>query len=329
MSAVRILVFALAACGAAPKQRPPVRDAPEQAVPIATVQAPAKSPPGFAASDLVVIRGGDLTTWSIAGDKLTQLGSMKLETIADADAEEAMMMSVGQGDWADRDHLFVRLSDRQVVMITATAVAPLPVPAVSSLAVPRPDDADPNDEQVTELGLLDEGLQVTATGEAIWSHCAWGNAVDGLACSTWVHAGLWPQANRVMSKRPVTPRAWSWSAPPTGVTAVWSKKTVTCTAGASKTSIKTAGEEQIDSVRWASTVPPRMVIAYSDDSLHERFTLHDGCNAVPLVTGARAKPGPDGLWIGISADRSATLYRRDKVIGALPAASRWILRPPK
>jgi hypothetical protein len=292
------------------------------------------------------MHGGELATWSIADGKLTKLGSATLADIAEGDIVEAMAMSsLGHGNWVDRDHLVVALLDRDVVMVTASAITRLSVPPVKAFEVAKPADPDGDLEKANSAGVgLDaEGLQVTAKGEVFWSQCAWGQPYDGFLCKTWVHAQLWPTPARTESTGPVTPRSWSWTTSPAGFkTTVIDGKAVACSGPGSKSTIKAGkpddSDEYIEDVHWVSAQPPRLLVSYGHPGLAdvspERWTLHDGCKPAVLASGSIAEPGPAGLWIG-SATRDegvigpSTLYRNDKAIGQLPDHARTLLRPTK
>ncbi len=335
-------------CGpAAPKPRPPDRDAPDRSASIANGEpvaagASLPAPPvGFATSDLVTLVGGELTAWAITDGKLVKAGSATIAKLADADiAEASAVWGLGNGGWVDRDHLFVTIGHGQVVMVTAQAITRVAVPPASAFTAPKP--ADPEGDMQPGVGseLSPHGLVITA-GEAYWSECAWGQPYDGFQCSTWVHARLWPTAAIDRREAPIAARSWPWSAAPAGYTAKVTGRAVACTGPKSKSRIPAGtgaddpdGGEEIESTQWVSADPPRLLVSYGHaglaDVIPERWTLHEGCIVAPLASGLTATPGPSGLWLGVtSEDRGATLYRGARIIGELPHnASVW-LRPAK
>jgi hypothetical protein len=345
-------MFALAACGTPPrKPLPPERnDAPDgkgSAVSVTTgtpIAKPLPAPPaGFATADLVTMRGGELATWSAADGKLTKLGSVALADIPEADLAEAMAASsIGKGNWGDRDHLFLTLAgEREVVMVTATAITRVSIPPAKDFETAKPADPQDDIKQASPngVGIDSEGLQINDKGEVYWSQCAWGRGYDGYICDAWVHAQLWPATKRSEGPGKITPRSWSWSKTPTGFTASIKKQTLSCNGPSGKSTIRPGTpsdtDELFDDVQWVSTQPPRMLVTYGHpglaDVIPERWTLHDGCKAAPLATGATAEPGPDGFWIGVatSEDSSgpATLYRGAQTLGPLPDHARVMFRP--
>jgi hypothetical protein len=335
------LIALVAACGAPPKQPlPPERDdAPEtkeSAVSVTTGEPLAKPlpapPAGFATADLVTMYGGELATWSTADGKLTKLGSVVL-----ADSPEA----IGEGDWADRDHLFLSLGEREVVMVTATEITRVAIPPVTDFETPKPADPQ-NDIRKTfpnGAGIASEGLQINDQGEAYWSQCAWGRDYDGYICDAWVHAQLWPIRKRIEDPGKITPRSWSWSPTPKGFKVVRGDGALSCSGPLGRSTFVSgkagSGGEQFHDVQWVSTQPPRMLVTYGHtglaDVLPERWTLHDGCKATELATGTSAAPGPDGLWIGVAGtDESpgpAMLYRGAQPLGPLPDRAHVMFRP--
>ncbi len=348
-----LIILALAACGTPPKKPlPPERaDAPDgkgsgvsvaSGDPIATARPLPAPPAGFAVAELVTMRGGELATWSTADGKLTKLGSVALADLPEGDLVEAMAMSdLGKGNWADRDHLFLSLGERQVVMVTATAITRVTVPPPKDFETPKP--ADPENDigkaRAEGVGLDSEGLQVTSKGEAFYSQCAWGRAYDGYICDAWVHVQLWPATNRSTGPGAITPRSWSWPSAPKGFKAAISSSVAACVGPAGKAGIRPgtadSPDEQLEDVHWVSQQPPRLLVTYGHaglaDIIAERWTLHDGCTAKPLASGATAEPGPDGFWIGVAkaeeGDGPATLYRGARTLGPLPDHARVMFRP--
>ena len=347
------LILVVAACGTPPKKplAPERDDAPEakgSAVSVTAGESLAKplpaSPVGFATADLVTMRGGELATWSTADGTLTKLGSVVLSDVAEGDLGEAMAMSgIGKGNWADRDHLFLTLAgEREVVMVTATAITRVTIPPVDVFETPKPPDPQNDIEKAspTGVGLDAEGLQVNDQGEVYWSQCAWGRGYDGYICDAWVHAQLWPTAKRSAGPGRITPRSWSWAKPPAGFRATIKDHTLSCSGPSGRSTFLSgrpgSSDEQFHDVQWVSTQPPRMLVTYGHpglaDVLAERWTLHDGCKDAELASGESAEPGPDGLWIGVAGTAEApgpsTLYRGAQTLGRLPDHARVMFRPP-
>ncbi len=334
-------------CGpVAPKPVGPERDAPERAISIANGEPltsspgmPA-SPAGFASSDLALMIGGEVSAWSITDGKLIKTGSAKVAKVDVDDIPESILMGIGLGGWADRDHLFVTVGTREIVMITAHAITRVAMPPASTFEVPKPADPDGDLVRGSEAEMGGDELVVTA-GEAYWSQCAWGLPYDGFQCRSWVHARLWPTPGVDKDAPARASRTWDWAATPAGFTAKANSKVVACSGPGSKSSIPagTGGgepDEEIEGVHWVSTQPPRLLVSYGRpglaDVIPERWTLHEGCIVAPLASGTTATPGPSGLWIGTTTDRyngPATLYRGATIIGELPEHATVMLRPPK
>lgn len=339
------VVGVAAGCGPAPK-RPlaPERDAPEHAASVSTGDPLASSPglpappAGFATSDLVMMTGGELSAWAIVDGKLVKTGGATIATVGADSFETAALTGIGQGEWADRDHLFVTVGEREVVMITPRAITRVDMPAAAVFDAPKPPDPQgdltPGGDSV--FGA-DAGL-VVSDGAATWSRCAWGLPYDGFQCELWVHVQLWPTRERHESPQSRAARRWAWPAAPAGYTAKTSDKAVTCSGPKVTTQIPagTGGgedDESIESVQWVSAEPPRLLVSYGHmgyaDLVAERWTLHEGCIVPPLATGSTAMPGPAGLWIGASDGRPPVLYRGARIIGELPEHAAVMLRPPR
>lgn len=343
------IVLLVTACGGSPKQPlPPERDdAPEgkgSAVSVtagAPVAKPLPAPPaGFAAADLVTMRGGELATWSTADSKLTKLGSVILADVPEGDLVETMAVSgIGKGDWADRDHLFVSLGERSVVMITATAITRVTIPDAATFETPKPPDPDGDITKANNVGLESEGLQINDKGEVYWSQCGWGRGYDGYICDAWVHVQVWPNAKRLEgpTQGPIAPRRWAWAKQPDGFKAAIKGQTLSCNgpAGRSTLTARRSDGEELDGVHWVSATPPRMLVIYGHaglaDIVPDRWTVHDGCKGTPLAEGSTVEPGPDGLWIGTvrseEDEGASTLYRGARPLGELPAHARVLMRP--
>lgn len=285
------------------------------AAPAATTQQPAasRSPlAGFDRSDLVAFRGADVIAYSLAGDKIAQLGTFVLSS------------GNATGDWADRDHLFVSsVGGREVVMITRDAAKHLAVPPPAELAAPKPAKHD----EGLEAG--DDGALVVTRGAATWSRCAWGYPYDGFQCEVWVHAQLWPSSEIRVEKLRLDPQAWTWpSAEPAQYTASKGEHAVTCKppAGA-KVIIEASGNDVVADAIWTSIEPPQLLVTYGqfglDDLVVSKWTLHDGCAAKPIASGSAVAPGPDGLWLATEGgdDEKYVLRRGARVLGDVPTTS--------
>jgi hypothetical protein len=327
----------LVACSPPPRPKPPERDAPDDK-PAAPRPAGRNFPPppaGFATADVVVLSAGTLTSYALANDKLQATGSVKLFEVAEGDEGESRMMGLGRGDFADRDHLFITIGRRDVVMVTATGITEVPVPSEDNFKTPKPTpQADAGDTSGTGY-QPNTGLVITPTS-AWWVACPWGLAADGFQCDEYVSAQLWPTAKLQRNKAPIESRAFAWTDTLAGYTLKRDPKAVTCEHG--QTSVKLAADvdpdEQIHDAHWVSTNPPRLLVVYGHPGyaslVPDRWTLHAGCAQQSVATGSWAAPGPAGWWIGHSFAKTEPdheLYRGDKVIAAFPWHARVWLRP--
>jgi hypothetical protein len=343
-------VVGLVACGSAPpKPQAPERDAPDEkstsitagqpidtssSAQVANLPAP---PGGFANADLAMMIGGELSTWSVADGKLARLGSTILAKVAAGDVGESMMMRIGEGGWGDRDHLFVSIGEREVVMVTAGAVSRVVVPPKATFETPRPTGPDSGElERGNDVALTISGLEVNDQG-AFWAECPWGLPYDGFQCSGWVHAQLWPTTKVTPNQPALSSRSWAWSkTPPKGFSIKAVDTSVTCSGGAVKTTIKADGDEQIEGAYWVSQDPPRLLVVYGvfglADLIPSRWTLHTGCGTAPTATGTTVTAGPAGLWIAYQTDDyrgKGTLYRGATVIGEIPQHANVMFRPSR
>jgi hypothetical protein len=277
------------------------------------------APAGFAECDAISIDGGELITWSFAGDKVTKLGSVRL---ASPDPEDAFAML--SGDWADRDNFFVEVPPRTVLHVTATGIAPVTVPPESALTSPRPAHDDPN---LTEGGVMEGeryGLVVTE-GAAHWQECPWGAPYDGWQCEVYATATLWPDADIAFDDTGVRPRSFDWlpvTVPGFRVKELDEARIVGCTppAGTAYKQTKLKGKEEdgehVYQLAWVSSSPPRLLVVWGtpgyDDDVPSRWALHDGCNEKPLVQGEWATPGRSPYWMG-----DGTVYKGATPLGAV------------
>ena len=346
-----ISVVVLSACGGGAGSKTPTPATPATpATP--TEEAPPKAgaaaatwpapPDGFATADLIGIRGGELFAYAIADGKVVETGKTKL---AEVDPEDYTAQPVGQ--WADRDHFFVHIPPRTVVVVTAGAIASIAVPEAAKFKTPRPETED--DEGLEEGGVMEgvnSGLVVT-DGAAWWSECPWGYPYDGWQCEVYVNAELWPAQELVPGGGPLSPREWSWvEVKPAGfaVAVAEDSSTATCTPpkGAGKKVVLVGDAdngEKVVSAHWVSASPPRLLVVYGqegmDDLVPSSWAFHDGCKATPLVQGTEVEPGPSDLWIAWESDdpraeevvTRPVLRRGATVIGELPQDVRLFFRP--
>jgi hypothetical protein len=290
------VLLAIALCGCGPAGAPPPK------LPLPTTGRPPLA--GFERADLVAFRGGDVVAYSLANDKIAELGTFVLQS-GDAD-----------GAWADREHLFVN-GAREVVMITAAAAVHLPVPPREQLVAPKPDK---HDEGLEAGG---DGSLVIARGAATWTRCAWGYPYDGFQCEVWVHAELWPKREIRVEKTRLDADAWRWSsAAPAGFDVRRGEHAVTCAAnGSSKSLLRGGDDEWVVEAAWASTAPPQLLVVWGRPGLADlapdRWTLHDGCAETPIASGTKVAPGPAGYWLSADGDGAEldTVRRGARVLG--------------
>lgn len=280
-------------------------------------------PAGFASSDVVTMVKGELMTWKLVDNRLVKTGSVMLTGGPET----------GTGEWADRDHLFIQLDERRVVMVTEHAITEVPIPPESTFAIPKPKGLQ---NVVPDAGVDMSYLAVT-DGEAYWSHCAWGEPFGAFLCKSWVHARLWPSPALLKDQPYLKTRAWTWSAPPAGYSTKAETLSVTCTGPQGTTTIKAAqadGYDKIAGVHWVSTKPPRLLVTFGDDNPFGgvapwQWTLHDGCAPTSIASGTSVEPGPRGLWIGADRDKPQTIYRGADAIGEAPELTPVWFRPPR
>jgi len=334
-------VCVLVACSPPPRPKlAPERDAPDSAKPVAPrsgKQFPA-APAGFATANLVALYGGELTAYTLVGGTLKATGTTTLVKVAKGDEDEVLMLGIGHGAWADRDHLFVTIGKREVVMVTATEITEVSIPNEDTFKTPKPppgpDGIELDAGDPTGSGDIPFTGLIVTRGEAWWAACPWGLAVDGFHCRNYVNARLWPTAKVTVDAPPLTPIKSSWPSSIPGYTVkTIDPKSITCESLPGKKVTITADydpTQEIESVHWVSTSPPRLLVKYGHadlaDIVPDSFTLHDGCTQAPLVTGGHAVPGPGGWWIStIGADQ--VVYRFSEHVGQFPYHARVWLRP--
>ncbi len=332
----------LVACGGAPAPAPTTP--PATATPATTPAAsPAydpklAAPTGFATCDLVTVHGGVVVAYAIEGGALRETGRTKLAT---NDDDELMLdPHIGQGDFANRDHLFLTIGERDVAQVTAGGVAHVTVPPPSAFDRPKPTDGENTDPGA--LSAPRTGL-VISEGAAWWSQCPWGLAADGFQCSSYVHARLWPTTALELDKPALPAHHFAWPTAPAGYLAKPIKGTyrsiacqppkgATVTLGANPDDT----DEEIDGTHWISTEPPLLLVIYGHaglaDLIPDRWTLHAGCTEAPIASGTTAEPGPNGLWLGRVGEDDAAhqfVYRGTTKLGEVPAGVTVLFRPAK
>jgi hypothetical protein len=334
----------LVACKSAPPPLPPEHDdIPERTQ---SAIAPTRPPPpplppppaGFATAELATIVGGELATYATQSGKLTQTGTTTLVKVDDPN--EAMFVHhVGQGHWADRDHLVVRIGERAVVMITATAVTTVTIPPPARFKTPKPT----GEGELSEGGAdASWGGLVVTKGEAWWSECPWGLPADGFQCHGYVHARLWPTETVVVGRDHMTTRDYAWPKPtPAGFVTREVKRGqfaiggVTCEPprgqGTKQTIFADTEGEEIVEYHWVSVEPPRLLVIYGHpgyaDVIPDRWTLHAGCTSKAVSGGASAMAGPAGLWLVGDGDHDQVVFRGAEPIGQLPRSAAVLFRP--
>jgi hypothetical protein len=285
------------------------------------------APAGFAEADAITIEGGDVITWSFAGGTVKELGRVTLAKVDPEDWTAAL-----DGDWADRDHFFVHVPPRDVLMVTAGGITPVTVPPEAAFKSPRPKVDD--EDGLSEGGVMDGpgfGLVVTA-GEAWWSECPWGFPYDGWQCEVYASARLWPTTGTSSAR--IDPRAYDWAG--AKVSGFRTKelddgRELGCTppAGTKYKQTKLVGKsedgEMVYATEWVAASPPRLLLVWGSpgyaDLVPTRWELRDGCLEKPLLQGEWATPGPAPYWLG-----DTTIYQGGDALG--PIAGHVRFRPP-
>ena len=304
----QLAIAILAACGGTrPVPEPPAGRAPAR-----------PAPAGFAQCDLVAFDDGVLATYAIRGSAIVKLGELRLAPPApERDPMDYPAYAFPLiGDWADRDHLFVRVADRKVVMVTPAGITEIPVPDDTTLEIPHPEDAHRSSgydgKAYTFVDLVVED------GEVWWSRCPYSFANDGGYCFQWVNQRLWPDAAREVAESERVPRRFPWrDDPPKGYVLDPAKGPDTCTPpGGTAVAIPlridipegSSGDEAEDyysehrfSVRWVQASPPKLLAIYGytpefGSPFVSSTALFDGCAAKPSFIGGPPTTGPNGLW---------------------------------
>jgi hypothetical protein len=314
-----LLVVAAGCHGGAPPAPPSGR---------ATLPA---APVGFSTCDLVTIDPtGTLTTWAIEPGGVKQLGSAVIGPGLDlSDPEARAFAEPMHGDWADRDHLFIRTAKDTVKLVTAEGIAPVAIPDMDKLRPPKPEGED---ARPTSDGMMFSAIDlVVGDGEAWWARCAWSFPYDGGYCGVWTSAQLWPRP-RTMTKL-VDGRTHAFpSHEPRG----YAIESSTCTApDGAKTELAHGEDEELYGTRWLSAAPPRLLVLYGPHAEFSspppsRWEIHDGCAAPPLAKGDAPRAGLGELWSASERDGFA-IYRGATKIGQVslrdPAFAQLRFRP--
>ncbi|MBL0218111.1 MAG: hypothetical protein IPQ07_30050 [Myxococcales bacterium] len=287
-----------------------------------TAEAP-PPPAGFDSADFVTLEAtGALTAWQLAEGHAVRLGSVPLGVPLTLESEEARALAVPMhGDWADADHLFVRVGPGVVKLVTTKGIFDVALPDLSA-QVAKPDDAIKTSGGAGGKAYARIDL-VVARGEAWWSQCPWTTGPDGGACAGWVSAQLWPTSTKIVQAL-IEPRQFSWEpvGPPQGY-ALKHEGIVSCNRpdGGSSTVAPTPDDgDVIFDARWVSANPPQYLVLFGadheyDEVVAERWVLSD-C-ADHRITGTDPVPGPNGLWAGAEHDE-IVIRRGGTVVGHLP-----------
>jgi hypothetical protein len=315
---MRWLLVVLVACGGHPP--------PTQIGNHADLQ-PSERLDGFSDAALVAFEGRNVTAYAVTGNKLRRLGSVEV-TKAEPEDPSGWLT----GDWTDREHLFVKTGNREVIAITKGGIHKLPVLPADAFKTPKPK---PDDDQLMAGGGIDESSRtglVVDEGHAYWIECPWGYPYDGFQCEQYVVQELWPDvATQVTVETDArNHREWAWEDDkPAGASTNLADDALTCTLGPTTTKfVAQEDPEQVHSAHWVSATPPRLLVIYGtpgmDALIPSRWTLHDGCAEKRLAEGRTVEVGPDGLWISTFADESSTpqtVHRHDQALGDMPRAT--------
>lgn len=283
------------------------------------------APPGFASADFVTLDAtgaltGALTTWQLLDGGAKRLGSVSLGApLALATSESRALAEPMRGDWADAEHLFVRVAPGAVKLVTVHGMFDVTVPDLST-QLPKPDGAVKTSTGVGAKAYTRIDL-VVARGEAWWSQCPWTTSEGD--CAGWISAQLWPTSTKII-RALIEPRALSWEpvGPPQGY-ALERAGIVSCNRpdGGSSTVAPTPDDgDVIFDARWVSANPPQYLVLFGtdhelDEVVAERWVLSD-C-ADHRIAGTDPQPGPNGLWAGAETD-DVVIRRGGSVVARLP-----------
>ncbi len=276
----------------------------------------------FATADLVTFDGKDITAFSLAGGRVTRVGST------------AMADDVITGGWVDRDRLIVELDGRRVVQVTPEGASSIAVPPRAAFARPSPQP------EATDLvqGAAD-GLIVGDEGTAWWSECTWGWPYDGFQCMSHVSARLWPPGEQWVEggEDPMDAYEYPWvNAVPAGYHVTAAGKKLACESPTGRTELSAGDDstEQVYGFHWVSASPPRLLVVYArfgyKDLVADLWMLYDGCTAQPLEQGDNVEPGPGDLWLAtkpLPHDEERRELRRGAVVIGDPPGGGIELRP--
>lgn len=260
---------------------------------------------------------GSVTAWALVPEGITRLGSTVIGPALELCNEEARAMAEPMhGDWADRDHLFVRTTKDSVKMVTADGISPVEVPDLSKVRPPKPEGEDARAESD---GMSFSAIDlVVAEGEAWWARCAWSFAYDGGYCGVWTSARLWPRP-QTMTKLPDERRHDFPSHVPPGFS-LDRDDDLRCTSpDGATTAIPHRDDEVIYETAWLSAAPARLLVLYGpmaefSSPPASRWELHDGCTVAPIAAGDRPVAGIGDLWSASDRDGFA-IYRGATKLG--------------
>lgn len=326
-----IASLSLAACGgSASTDRGPVS-------PLAPL--PPVSPPAFPAlarADLVAtLASGELAAYSIAGDKLTELGRVALASAGESSSGLGISL-----DWLDRERLLVSGLDAALVITPAGRIR-LAVPGDEAFsAIP-----EPKDHEGGELTQGSGGSVVREGGRAFWSHCAWGFPVDGFQCERHARIQIWPPdpAARVEvwqpdRSAPEAPRVVWTEAPAAFALGTTEDHLPTCQDHGRTVTLGSEGQHGYE-VHWLAVTPAALLVVYGEyglaDWIPTGFAVFDRCREQPVLVGRSFRLFSDGLWLsedaapGAGADPAYVTHMRRNlaVLGELPAHHGIAMRP--
>ena len=281
----------------------------------------------LAAADFVVFDRGDLVGYAVR-DALVPLGRVRV-------AEGRDDQIIG-GDWAGPGDLFAQTAARAVAHVTVAGVQRVTVPAPAQLIAripPLPGGEQPHDDGAG-------GDLIVTAGRAVWSRCVRGIAADGVQCTLFVHAELWPTAGIASSESPLVPTTPRWEdrPAPAGFRTRSDAGSLRCeppAGGAVELASRRTEEEQVVEARWISAAPPRLLVVYGvpgyQDVVPSRWALHDGCGQASIAGGTVVVAGPRGLWLAFESAGDAAprrvIWRRDGRVGDLPGSAQVRFRP--
>lgn len=305
--------------------------------------------PWFDRVDLVVVENGQLVAYDL-GPGPTELARLALP-------QDGPFVG---GDWASRDHLFVRVAERRVFQLSRHGLVELAIPPAARFAAPRPQVDNAEDLTAGGPGTIGEDGGLVVTGKAaLWAECPWGFVADRFHCEGWRVAQLWPTAQAVAHAElpPRVDHAFGFpDERPADAHLETATKGLACRLGDKSSWIDAASVRELtlpepppddaedvvaerawevheDSAvlgaHWLGKAPPRLLVRWGspgfDSYVEYAWSIHDGCRLEPIAKGRLPRPGPVPYWL--DHGKQVDLRRGTERILTLPSASTVFFRP--